>query len=157
MGGNPDSDEFEEDDARRGRGATTTSISTAPSRTWRSPSAAASRCGEPAWRRLEQRLEQKRTAELISDFEDYDIGEAASDAAARVAPATRRRDALARPGDRWRPQLAAPRAAGMPRRSTPTTTPSISSASCLQIDPDRLEIRVLGHAATRRCLPAGSA
>jgi hypothetical protein len=30
--------------------------------------------GEPAWRRLEQRLEQKHTAELISDFEDYDIG-----------------------------------------------------------------------------------
>jgi len=30
--------------------------------------------GEPAWRRLEQRLEQKRTAELISDLEDYDIG-----------------------------------------------------------------------------------
>jgi hypothetical protein len=31
--------------------------------------------GEPAWRRLEQRMEQKHTAELISDFEDYDIGE----------------------------------------------------------------------------------
>jgi hypothetical protein len=31
--------------------------------------------GEPAWRRLEQRLEQKHTAELISDFEDYDVGD----------------------------------------------------------------------------------
>ncbi len=30
--------------------------------------------GDPAWRRLEQRLEQKRTAELMADFEDYDIG-----------------------------------------------------------------------------------
>ena len=30
------------------------------------------RAGEPAWRRLEQRLEQKRTAELISNLEDYD-------------------------------------------------------------------------------------
>ena len=30
--------------------------------------------GEPAWRRLERRLEEKRTAELTSDFEDYDIG-----------------------------------------------------------------------------------
>ena len=30
--------------------------------------------GDPAWRRLEQLLEQKRTAELTSDFEDYDIG-----------------------------------------------------------------------------------
>lgn len=33
----------------------------------------ATRGGEPAWRRLEQRMERKRTAELISDFEDYDI------------------------------------------------------------------------------------
>ena len=35
----------------------------------------AAKAGEPAWRRLEQRMEQKHTAELISDFEDYDIGE----------------------------------------------------------------------------------
>jgi|KBSMisStaDraftv2_1062788.scaffolds.fasta_scaffold01959_6 hypothetical protein len=31
--------------------------------------------GEPAWRRLERRMEQQQTAELISDFEDYDIGD----------------------------------------------------------------------------------
>lgn len=30
--------------------------------------------GDPAWRRLERMLEEKRTAELTSDFEDYDIG-----------------------------------------------------------------------------------
>jgi hypothetical protein len=30
--------------------------------------------GNPAWRRLELLLEQKRIAELTSDFEDYDIG-----------------------------------------------------------------------------------
>ncbi|MBX3694434.1 MAG: hypothetical protein KF790_04610 [Steroidobacteraceae bacterium] len=30
--------------------------------------------GDPAWRRLERLLEDKRTAELVSDFEDYDIG-----------------------------------------------------------------------------------
>jgi hypothetical protein len=35
----------------------------------------AQRGGEPAWRRLEQWTEQKQTAELISDFEDYDIGD----------------------------------------------------------------------------------
>jgi hypothetical protein len=35
----------------------------------------AQRGGEPAWRRLEQWTEQKHTAELISDFEDYDIGD----------------------------------------------------------------------------------
>ena len=30
--------------------------------------------GEPAWRRLERLREEKLTAELTSDFEDYDIG-----------------------------------------------------------------------------------
>ena len=29
---------------------------------------------EPAWRKLERLLEQKRTSELLSDFDDYDIG-----------------------------------------------------------------------------------
>lgn len=31
--------------------------------------------GEPAWRRLERLREDKRTAELTSDFEDYEIEE----------------------------------------------------------------------------------
>ena len=31
--------------------------------------------GDPAWRRLERRMEEKRTAELTSDFEDYDVGD----------------------------------------------------------------------------------
>ncbi len=31
------------------------------------------RAGEPTWRRLERLLEEKRTAELTSDFEDYDV------------------------------------------------------------------------------------
>lgn len=30
--------------------------------------------GDPAWRRLERLREEKRTADLISDFDDYDIG-----------------------------------------------------------------------------------
>ena len=34
----------------------------------------AEQTGDPAWRRLERLLEDKRTAELTSDFEDYDIG-----------------------------------------------------------------------------------
>ncbi len=33
------------------------------------------RAGDPAWRRLERLLEDKRTAELTSDFEDYDVGD----------------------------------------------------------------------------------
>ena len=35
---------------------------------------AACRRGGPAWRRLERMLEDRRTAELTSDFDDYDIG-----------------------------------------------------------------------------------
>jgi hypothetical protein len=33
---------------------------------------------EPAWRRLERVMEEKRTAELLSDFDDYKIDEGAA-------------------------------------------------------------------------------
>jgi hypothetical protein len=33
------------------------------------------RGGVPAWRKLELLAEQRRTRELTSDFDDYDIGE----------------------------------------------------------------------------------
>ena len=29
---------------------------------------------EPAWRRLERVMEERRTAELLSDFDDYELG-----------------------------------------------------------------------------------
>jgi hypothetical protein len=29
--------------------------------------------GDPAWRKLERRVEEKQTAELTSDFDDYNI------------------------------------------------------------------------------------
>lgn len=35
---------------------------------------------EPHWRRLERVMEEKRTAELLSDFEDYDMGDSDPDA-----------------------------------------------------------------------------
>lgn len=50
--------------------------------------------GEPAWRRLEKYMEQKRTAELLSDFDDYDLGDDDGDGA-RARGASRRRQ---RPG-----------------------------------------------------------
>ena len=88
MGGNTDSDEFEEDDADE-----VADDDLDLDRAIKDMEIAKRRnvkVGEPAWRRLEQRLEQKRTAELISDFEDYDIGDpgarggpAASDASAK--------------------------------------------------------------------------
>jgi hypothetical protein len=41
--------------------------------------------GEPAWRKLEKYREQRETAELVSDFDDYDI-ESDDDAAASRKP-----------------------------------------------------------------------
>jgi len=75
MGGNSDAEEFEDDDEldeevgdeQLDLDRAIKDLETAKRR--------AQRGGEPAWRRLEQRAEQKHTAELISDFEDYDIGE----------------------------------------------------------------------------------
>jgi hypothetical protein len=52
--------------------------------------------GDPAWRRLEKLLEEKHTAELTSDFDDYDIGDGAAprggadDAAAKGRRKTKR-------------------------------------------------------------------
>jgi hypothetical protein len=34
---------------------------------------ARSAAGEPAWRKLERMREEKRTAGLLSDFDDYDV------------------------------------------------------------------------------------
>ena len=31
--------------------------------------------GEPAWRKLERFLEDRRAKELLSDFEDYEVGD----------------------------------------------------------------------------------
>jgi hypothetical protein len=74
MGGNPDSDEFEEDDADEDVVDDDADLDRAI-KDMEIAKRRSVKVGEPAWRRLEQRLEQKRTAELISDFEDYDIGE----------------------------------------------------------------------------------
>jgi hypothetical protein len=34
------------------------------------------KAGEPAWRRLERIREERQTAEQLSDFDDYEIGDA---------------------------------------------------------------------------------
>ena len=48
--------------------------------------------GEPAWRKLERIREEKRTAGLLSDFDDYDIDESDTGIGRkpRRAPARRR-------------------------------------------------------------------
>jgi hypothetical protein len=42
--------------------------------------------GDPAWRRLERIIEDKRVAELTSDFDDYDIGVDDADDGEDTAP-----------------------------------------------------------------------
>jgi hypothetical protein len=78
MGANPDSDEYEEDDAEEVTGDDDVDLDRAI-KDMEIAKRRTVKVGEPAWRRLEQRLEQKRTAELISDFEDYDISDGGGD------------------------------------------------------------------------------
>ena len=51
--------------------------------------------GEPAWRKLERKLEERRTRGLLSDFEDYAVDESGagdeSDAKKARRSASRRR------------------------------------------------------------------
>lgn len=73
MGGNPDSDELDDDEDDEVAGDDDLDLD----RVFKDMEVAkrrAAKAGEPAWRKLEQRMEQKHTAELISDFDDYDIG-----------------------------------------------------------------------------------
>jgi hypothetical protein len=81
MGANPDSDEFDED---AGEDIAPEDEELDLARAIKDMDIAKRRgekVGEPAWRRLEQRMEQRRTAEQISDFEDYDLGDPVADQA----------------------------------------------------------------------------
>jgi len=70
----PESDEFEEEDAEdtvQGDDVDVDHIMRdVESQRRRAPKGA-----EPAWRRLERVMEERRTAELLSDFDDYEIGD----------------------------------------------------------------------------------
>ena len=73
MSEKPESDEFEDEDADEPLGDDAEDLD----RVIKDLDLAkrrGSRDGDPAWRRLEKLLEEKRTAELTSDFDDYDIG-----------------------------------------------------------------------------------
>lgn len=69
-----ESDEFEEDDADGAVESDEDLDSLFKDLESQKRRGAAPKGGEPAWRRLEKYMEQKRTAELLSDFDDYDIG-----------------------------------------------------------------------------------
>ena len=74
MSEKPESDEFEEEDVEdtvQGDDVDVDHIMRdVESQRRRAPKGA-----EPAWRRLERVMEERRTAELLSDFDDYEIGD----------------------------------------------------------------------------------
>jgi hypothetical protein len=84
MSEKPESDEFEEEDAEdTAPGSEDVDVDhimrDVDSQRRRAPKGA-----EPAWRRLERVMEERRTAELMSDFDDYEIS--ADGIAAAVDP-----------------------------------------------------------------------
>src|SRR5438270_747770 len=79
MSEKPESDEFEEEDAEDvAPGGDDVDVDhimrDVESQRRRAPKGA-----EPAWRRLERVMEERRTAELLSDFDDYKIDGAADE------------------------------------------------------------------------------
>ena len=73
MSEKPESDEFEEEDAEDAAPVDDVDVDhimrDVESQRRRAPKGGA----EPAWRRLERVMEERRTAELLSDFDDYEI------------------------------------------------------------------------------------
>ncbi|HSY94724.1 MAG TPA: hypothetical protein VK793_03850 [Steroidobacteraceae bacterium] len=85
MSEKPESDEFEEEDAEDvAPGGDDVDVDhimrDVESQRRRAPKGA-----EPAWRRLERVMEERRTAELMSDFDDYEIGDRHDEGAAESA------------------------------------------------------------------------
>jgi hypothetical protein len=82
MSEKPESDEFEEEDVEDASpGGDDVDVDhimrDVDSQRRRAPKGA-----EPAWRRLERVMEERRTKELMSDFDDYEIAGADADEAA---------------------------------------------------------------------------
>jgi hypothetical protein len=75
MAEKPESDDFDEEDADDVAGAEDSLDVDRLMQDLDKRKRGAPRGAEPAWRKLERLLEQKRTSELLSDFDDYDIGE----------------------------------------------------------------------------------
>jgi hypothetical protein len=80
MSEKPESDEFEEEDAEDVAAGSDDVDVDHIMRDVESQRRRAPKGAEPAWRRLERVMEERRTAELMSDFDDYEIGDADSDA-----------------------------------------------------------------------------
>jgi hypothetical protein len=76
MSEKPESDEFEEEDAEDVAPGSDDVDVDHIMRDVESARRRAPKGGEPAWRRLERVMEDRRTAELLSDFDDYEIDDA---------------------------------------------------------------------------------
>src|SRR4029078_9560120 len=72
MSEKPESDEFEDDERDEPVGETDVDLDQVNKEL--DLAKRRGKLGDPAWRRLERIIEDKRTAELTSDFDDYDIG-----------------------------------------------------------------------------------
>jgi hypothetical protein len=97
MSEKPESDDFDEEDAEEPAPGVDDVDVDHIMRDVESQRRRAPKGAEPAWRRLERVMEERRTAELLSDFDDYEIDsddvEAADD---DDKPATKRNNKKAR-------------------------------------------------------------
>lgn len=75
MNEKPESDEFEDEDAEEVSGDEDSLDVDRLIQDLDKRKRGAQKGIEPAWRKLERMLEQKRTSELLSDFDDYDLDE----------------------------------------------------------------------------------
>lgn len=76
MSEKPESDEFEEEDAEDAAPGSDEVDVDHIMRDVESQRRRAPKGAEPTWRRLERVMEERRTAELLSDFDDYKISDA---------------------------------------------------------------------------------
>lgn len=75
MNEKPESEEFDEDEEETAFEATSEVDFDRLAKDLDAAKKRAQKLGDPAWRRLEKRMEEKVTAELTSDFDDYDISD----------------------------------------------------------------------------------
>jgi hypothetical protein len=75
MSEKPESDEFEDEEAEEVAGDEESLDVDRLMQDLDKRKRGAARGAEPAWRKLERLMEQKRTSELLLDFDDYDIGD----------------------------------------------------------------------------------
>jgi len=75
MSEKPESDEFEDEEAEEVAGGEESLDVDRLMQDLDKRKRGAARGAEPAWRKLERLMEQKRTSELLLDFDDYDIGD----------------------------------------------------------------------------------